>query len=191
MPEPSSPAVDAGSPALNAATSDEQPAQAAETDWKTEARKWEQRAKDNKAKLDEATPIVAQWRQLEEASKSELERKTEELSRWQSEAQSWRSTAVGSRIQALAATDFADPSDAVSSLDVSKYLDAGGQIDDQAIQADLAELLERKPHWRRQEATPASPRIPAPNPNQGSGGGRPAADPAREFASIIQGQLRS
>lgn len=170
-------------------TEPETPAQ--ETDWKAEARKWEQRAKENKAKLDETEPIVSQWRQLEEASKTELERKTEELNRWQSEAQTWRSTAVGSRIQALAASEFADPTDAVSSLDASKYIDAGGQIDDQAIQSDLAALLERKPHWRRPEAgSGPAPRVPAPNPAQGSGGGRPVVDPAAEFGAIVQSQLR-
>lgn len=160
----------------------------AETDWKAEARKWEQRAKDNKAKLDEAAPKLSEYDRLVEASKSDLERVQESEQRWQTEAETWRKAAVGSRIQALAAVDFADPSDAVTALAEKNYLDAGGQIDEAAIRTDLAAVLDQKPHWRRTEGAP-TPRVPAPNPAQGSGGGTPSADPAQEFAAILQGQL--
>lgn len=141
--------------------------------------------------LDEvAQQKLAEYERLEQASKTELERATEELNRWQSEAEKWRTTSVGSRIEALAAPEFADPSDAASALDPSKYLDSGGQIDEAAIRKDLAALLEKKPHWRRQSDTPSGPRLPAPNPSQGSGAnGRPTSNPANEFASILQAQL--
>lgn len=162
--------------------------QQAETDWKTEARKWEQRAKENKARLDEAAPKLSEYDALVEASKSDLERARESEQRWQSEAETWRKAAVGNRIEALASADFADTSDAVTALADGSYLDAGGQIDEAQIRADLAAVLEKKPHWRRAEA-PSAPRIPAPNPAQGSGSGRSSADPAQEFAAILQGQL--
>jgi hypothetical protein len=172
-----------------------EPAQApaeTETDWKAEARKWEQRAKQNKADLEAAAPKLAEYDALIEASKSDIERANEAANRWQSEAETWRKAAVGHRIQALAAVDFADPSDAITALAEKNYLDAGGQIDEEAIRRDLADVLDRKPHWRRPENTATPPqRVPAPNPAQGSGGGRPAADPAQELAAIIQGQLRS
>jgi hypothetical protein len=170
----------------------EKPAQA-EPDWKTEARKWEQRAKDNKKALDEAKPVLDQWKQLEEASKTETQRAQEEATRWQTEAQTWRTAAVSSRVETLASSDFADPSDALSGLgDPAKYLDAGGQINEDAIKADLSALLERKPHWRRAaDQAAAAPRIPAPNPAQGSGvNGKPAANPAAEFGALIQGLLK-
>ncbi|MGZ6806385.1 MAG: hypothetical protein ACXVGG_07095 [Mycobacteriaceae bacterium] len=168
----------------------ETPAQA-EPDWKTEARKWEQRAKENKKALDEAKPVLDQWKQLEEASKTELQRAQEELARWQTEAGTWRTAAVSSRVETLAASDFADPSDALAAIaDPSKYLGAGGEIDEAAIKADLAALLERKPHWRRTESGPPVPRTPAPNPAQGSGvNGTAAADPAQQFAAILRSQL--
>ena len=170
-----------------------EPAQATEPDWKAEARKWEQRAKDNKKALDEAKPVLDQWKQLEEASKTELQRAQEELTRWQSEATTWRTQAVSSRVETLAAADFADPSDALTAIgDPAKYLDAGGSLNEQAIQADLAALLERKPHWRKTEPTagPAAPRVPAPNPAQGSGvNGKAAADPAAELAAILRSHL--
>lgn len=160
------------------------------TDWKAEARKWEQRAKENTAKLRELEPKAAEYDGLVEASKSDLEKANEQVARWQADAQTWRKAAVGSRIEALAATEFADPTDAVASLSEGNYLDAGGQIDDAAIKRDLAGLLDKKPHWRRQSDT--SPRrLPAPNGAQGSGGAAPPADPATQFASILQGQLGS
>lgn len=156
---------------------------------KAEARKWEQRAKDNMAKLKEAEPKLSEYDRLIEASKSDLERKAEEASRWQQEATQWRTAAVSSRIHSLAG-DFADPEDAVATLAAEgKYLDAGGVIDDAAIKTDLAALLERKPHWRRQQE-PAKPRVPAPNAHQGSGNsGKSGADPRQEFAALLQAGL--
>jgi len=160
-----------------------------ETDWKAEARKWEQRAKENASKLKEAEPIVSQWKALEEASKTELQRQQEEATRWQTEAQTWRTRAVSSRVETLAAADFADPSDALSAIDPAKYLGAGGEIDEAAIKADLTAVLEKKPHWRKTDGAPL-PRVPAPNPAQGSGvDGRAANDPATQFAALIQQQL--
>lgn len=150
-------------------------------------------AKNLRDRVKEAEPIVSQWKALEEASKTETQRAQEEATRWQTEAANWRTAAVSSRVETLAASDFADPSDALAGIgDPAKYLDAGGQIDEAAIQADLAALLERKPHWRRtSEPGVAAPRVPAPNPAQGSGvNGKSAADPASEFAAILQGQLK-
>lgn len=159
-----------------------------ETDWKAEARKWEQRAKENASKLKEAEPIVSQWKALEEASKTETQRAQEEATRWQTEAQTWRTRAVSSRVETLAADQFADPSDALAAVgDAAKYLGAGGEINEDAIRADLAELLEKKPHWRKPEGAPVR-RIPAPNPAQGSGG-TAAVDPAEQFAALIRGRL--
>lgn len=128
--------------------------------------------------------------QAQQASQSDLERATAEATRWQSEADKWRTATVSTTITALASNDFADPSDAASALpDPGKYLDMAGQIDEAAIRADLAEVLERKPHWRRSQDGPSTPRAPAPNPAQGSGGGRPVVNPAQEFAMLLQGQL--
>ena len=48
-----------------------------ETDWRAMSRKWEQRAKDANAKLKELEPIAAKAVELEEASKSELQKAQE------------------------------------------------------------------------------------------------------------------
>jgi hypothetical protein len=162
-----------------------------EIDWKAEARKHEARAKEYRQKYQEAEPIVSQWKALEEASKTETQRAQEEATRWQTEAQTWRTKAVSSRVETLASADFADPSDALSAVnDPAKYLGVDGSIDEAAIKADLAALLERKPHWRRATDAPAGPRVPAPNPAQGSGvNGRPASNPAAEFQAFLQRQI--
>lgn len=144
------------------------------------------------ADYDALSEKAKYWDEIEAASKSEYEKAQEEATRWQAEAETWRTAAVSSRVETLAAADFADPSDALAAVDPGKYLDAGGQINEEAIKADLAALLERKPHWRRaSEQGVAAPRIPAPNPAQGSGvNGKSAADPATEFAALIQSQLK-
>jgi hypothetical protein len=134
----------------------------------------------------------AELAQIKQQNMTDQQRQAEELTRWQTDAEKWRTTAVSSRVEALAALDFADPSDAVSALDPAQYLDAGGQINEEAIKAELAAVLDRKPHWRRVEgATAPVTRAPAPNRAQGSSGGAAAANPAAEFAQILQGQLRS
>lgn len=143
------------------------------------------------ALTDEQKAKLAEYDTLIEASKSDAQRKDEELSRWQTDAQQWRARAVAARVEALASTDFADPSDAVGAVDPAQYLTAGGEIDEDAIKRDLAQVLERKPHWRRTPDGPPAPRVPAPNPAQGSGGGTAAAaNPAAEFAATIQGLLQ-
>lgn len=191
MTEPAPEPPQTPSPAP-AAVPDPPAPEAKETDWKAEARKWEQRAKDNATKLKEAEPILSQWQKLEEASKTELQRAQEQLGSWQARAEKLQTSLVSSRIEALASGQFADPSDAVTALDAKSYLGLEGQVDEARIKADLAAVLEQKPHWKRVEQAPATPRAPAPNRAQGSGaGGSVSADPAQAFAAHIQGLLRS
>lgn len=136
---------------------------------------------DAKAKLDA-------FEKSEAANKTELEKANESLTRYQSEVQTWRGAAVGAKVQALAAADFADPTDAVTALADKNYLDAGGQIDEAAIKTDLAALLESKPHYKRPEA--AGPRVPAPSAAQGtSGNGAAPTDPASQFAAALEQAL--
>jgi hypothetical protein len=150
------------------------------------------RQKSQFADYDDLKAKATELDQIRAANQTEAERLNNELTRWQTEAQTWRGQAVGSRIQALAAGVFADPADAVEALKSGEYLDAGGQINEAAIQQDLADLLARKPHWAKPSGSAAStPRAPAPNLAQGTSGAAASADPAATFASIIQGQLRS
>jgi hypothetical protein len=77
-----------------------------------------------------------------------------------------------------AAGEFADPTDAVDVLmrDPSQYVDSDGEIDTDAIETALSDLLERKPHWARPEpAAPAPEKKPQPKPDPGQGSrGAPA-----------------
>jgi hypothetical protein len=149
--------------------------------------------RSDKAKLssrpvldDDAARKLAEYDRLEQASKTDLQRATEELTRWQAETEKWRTTSVANRIEALAGQDFADPSDAATAIgDPARFISSGGVIDEAAIKAELAGVLEKKPHWRRQE-TSTGPRLPAPNTAQGRNG---AAAPSKEavFASFMQG----
>lgn len=113
---------------------------------------------DDRAKL-------AEYDRLAEASKSELQKAQDAAQTNEQRAQALLGRAVNAEIKALAG-DFADPSDAAAFLDVSKYATADGDVDTDAIKADLADLLTRKPHLGKQPTS----RTPAPNPAQGSSG---------------------
>lgn len=135
-----------------------------------------------KQRLDEYDEILA-------ASKTDLEKANEQLSRWQSDAEKWRTAAVASRAQVLASTDFKYPDLAVGQLDLGKYLDAGGEINESAIQKDLGQLLQQYPDLARGEGSTA-PRLPRPNAAQGTSESRGAPNPAQEFAAILGAQMK-
>jgi hypothetical protein len=139
---------------------------------------------------DEAKQKLAEYDKIVQAQKTETQKAQEELQRWQTDAERWRGAAVASTVRALAASDFADPDDAVRNVDPAKYLDAGGVIDEKAIADDLAKLLEAKPHYRRAEAQQSGPRAPRPNTAQGTGERGAPADPATQFAAILSGQMK-
>lgn len=138
--------------------------------------------------LDELKPLAAEAQKLRDEKKSDVERLTERLAVLEAEKQSAGEQAVRSKIEALAARDFADPEDAAAFLDPSKYL-VNGKYDVKSIQSDLDDLLKRKPHLGR--AVQSAPRPPAPDRTQGSSGsGAPVSnDPHDIFASFLQRQM--
>ena len=77
--------------AASAPTPTEQPP---EVDWKAEARKWESRAKDNFAQINELKPKAEQFTKLEEASKSEAQRLAEAAEAAKRDTESARSEAI-------------------------------------------------------------------------------------------------
>ncbi|MFJ3793892.1 hypothetical protein [Kitasatospora sp. NPDC090091] len=137
-------------------------------------------AEERKARL----AAEARVREFEDRDKSELEKATAKAERAADQAAKAVARAVSAEIRASATDRFADPSDAIEVLmrDPAQYVDADGDIDTDAIQAALADLLDRKPHWARPEPAPAAPaepaaerpRRPRPDPGQGS---RPPAPP--------------
>lgn len=140
------------------------PAESQETDWVAEARKWEKRAKENASKLKEAEPRLSEYDRLVAASKTEEERAKDAAAAAQARVEQLTNRAVMAEVKALAASSFADPTDASAFIDPKKYVTSDGDVDTEAIKADLSDLLSRKPHLGK----PAERNVPAPNPAQGS-----------------------
>lgn len=145
----------------------------------------------------ELAELTRKVQEFEDGKKSDLEKAQAQAERSAEQAAKAVARAVQSEIKASAG-QFADPSDATDALmkDPSKYVDASGEIDTEAIEADLADLLERKPHWAKPapaaekqdpEADPAKPtkQKPKPDPGQGSRGGPGPVD----FRNASQDEL--
>lgn len=91
---------------------------------------------------------------------------------------------VRAEVRAIAAESFADPGDAALYLNLESYeVDDEGEVDGDAIRADLAEVLKRKPHLGKSGA-------PKPDRSQGArGNGSTTNDPARAFGAALQSVL--
>lgn len=101
-------------------------------------------AKANQARLD----------QLEEANKTENEKAIDKARKdGETEATAKANLKIAKMaIRAAAMSKFADPSDAVGEIDASKFeVDDDGDVDEKAINAELDQLLKRKPHWAKVE----------------------------------------
>lgn len=141
-------------------------------------------AKGLRDRLKVAEPKAREFDAAVEASKTETDR--EKAAREAAEARAAASDArvVKSEVKALAAQTFADPEDAHAFLDLTDYVDDKGDVDTQRIEADLKNLLAKKPHLARGDGRHA----PRPDPSQGSSGTRPTPGPREEFANLIRGQ---
>jgi hypothetical protein len=111
--------------------------------------------------------------EFEDRDKSELEKATTKAERLAEQAAKATKRAVLAEVKAAAA-DFADPEDAAAFLDLTQYTSDDGEIDTEAISADLTDLLERKPHLRRPAPEASKKPAPKPDPSQGA---RPAEPP--------------
>lgn len=146
-------------------------------------------AKNLRERLKALEPLAQRARELEDANKSETERLNEQLTSAQERAAKAVRAAVASKVEALAAKEFADPEDAAGALDLAAYVDEDGVIDSDAIRRDLTDLLKRKPHWARADEGPRSPR---PDRTQGSSGNgnRTSSDPGDIFAGLMNEALK-
>jgi hypothetical protein len=104
--------------------------------------------------------------EFEDRDKTDAEKLTAAKEAAEKRAQAATARAVAAEVKALAAGEFADPSDAVLLGDLSKYATSDGDVDTETIKADLAALLTSKPHLKKA----AGPRSPAPDGSQGRGG---------------------
>lgn len=92
--------------------------------------------KDKASKFDE----------LESKNRTDLERAQAERDAERERASTADQRAVKAEVKAIATGEFADPADVAAFLDLSKYLDSKGEIDSEAIETDLKELLKKKPY---------------------------------------------
>ena len=132
-----------------------------------------------------AAALAKKVQDFEDRDKSELEKAASKAERAQEQAAKAVARAVQAEVRGAAREQFADAGDAVDVLmrDPSKYVDDSGDINTDAIEADLADLLERKPHWAKSQPAvepapvsdpaPAKPRL-RPDPGQGPRPGVPA-----------------
>lgn len=125
--------------AAEAPKPDEQP-KADETDWKAEARKWEQRAKDNGAKATE-------FDKARRAAMTDAERavaEAEERGRLAATSEFGKRLAT-SEIRAAAADAGADLAGVFDYLDLSRFVGENGELEEKAIKAFVAGLPKKDP----------------------------------------------
>jgi hypothetical protein len=140
------------------------------TDWKAEARKWEQRAKENKA-------AAAEVEKARKAAMSESERAVAEAE------ERGRMAAVTSYGQRLARTEFIaeaakrnggyDATSILDDLNLARYIGEDGEPDSKAIASAVARLIP--------EASAAAPVPPAFD-----GGARQSAPAGASMTQLIR-----
>lgn len=139
-----------------------------------QSRKWESRAKSNADK-------AKQWDQAEEAQRSEAEKHQARAEEAEGRAHAAVNSAIRAEIRA-AAHGWASPQDAPRYVDDwSKYVGEDGEIDTDAIAADVAAVLTERPYLAAE--TEPTRRGPSPDPSQGARGGVSIADQIRHAES--------
>lgn len=132
------------------------------TDWVAEARKWEQRAKENKTAADELA-------QIKESQKSDAERAADALRAAQSEAEQARAELLRYKVAATHGITDAD--------DIALFLTG---TDEDTLTKQATRLAAR--------VGDDSPRPPKPDPNQGRSGATPGTT-GDLFAAHVQGLI--
>jgi predicted Zn-dependent protease len=168
-------------PAVEAPPAGEQPATGSESleerlkaleadrdKWQTLSRKNEGRAKENADK-------AKRFDELQEASKSEVEKAADRARQAEERASGLVQRAVRAEVRALAAEKFADPSDAAAFLNLGEFVDEGGDIDSKGIEKALDDLLKAKPHLGKPSGPPSF-----------DAGGRTTAGAPKDMNSLIR-----
>lgn len=146
----------------------------------------EERARARTAEKERAE-LAAKLKEFEDRDKSDLEKANERASAAEQRVQAATARAVRAEVRALA-DGFTDREDAVLNLgDLTKYAGKDGEVDTDAITAELAKVLERKPHLAKANGVP---RTPAPDPSQGARGAAPPDLDAQIAAAQKAGNYR-
>lgn len=157
--EPGSPAVPAGDAPLGPA------GEKALAEWKQRARAAEKESRSHAARLQE----------LEDRDKTEVQKASERATAADQRAAAMAQRAAKAEVRALAASTFADPSDAAAFLDLTDFVDDTGDIDSKGIEKALADLLKRKPHLGKES-----------NPPSFDGGARTTAGAPTDMNALIR-----
>jgi len=113
---------------------------------------WKQRARD----AEKASRVqAARLQEIEDRDKSEVQKAGERATAAEQRATAMVERAARAEVRALAASTFADPSDAAAFLNLGDFVDDDGDIDSKGIEKALADLLKRKPHLGKEQ--PAAP----------------------------------
>ncbi|SDM46570.1 hypothetical protein SAMN04487981_101610 [Streptomyces sp. cf386] len=110
------------------------------TDWKAEARKWEDRAKANKTAADELEALKAA--NMSEQEKAVKAAKADGRTAALAEAAPQIAQA---RLEAAAARAGVDLGEFAEFIDLTKFVGDGGQVDDKAIQAAVTKFSKLAP----------------------------------------------
>lgn len=147
------------------------------------SRKWERRAKENKAKLDEAAPKLAEWEKAQEAAKTELERANERATALEERFNSSLQRAASAEIRAALTGVVPDPGALIEDMNIGRFITAEGEIDSDAISALRGKYAAFAP--------PAAPGRMAPNPAQGTSAQPPLGLKERIAAAEKDGDART
>ena len=134
---------------------------------------WKQRAKDAE-KTSRAQ--AARLQEIEDRDKTEVQKASERATAAEQRATAMVERAARAEVRALAASTFADPSDAAAFLNLGDFVDEGGDIDSKGIEKALADLLKRKPHLGKEQ--PAAPSF--------DGGARTTAGAPTDMNALIR-----
>ena len=131
--------------------------------------------------IKDAEPKVAEYDRLAEASKTADERAQEAVKAAETRALASMQRVARAEVKAALTGLVDDPDAIVEDLNLARFIDDDGEINDGAIAA-----------LKTKYAGFAGKRGPKPDLSQGSGAnGQTTASPAAEFASILQSQLGS
>jgi len=132
-----------------------------------------------KRQIKDYEPKVSEYDRLAEASKTEQERTQEVLKAAEDRAQAATQRVARAEVKAALTGLVDDPNSIVEDLNLARFIDSDGEIDQGALDKLKAKY-----------AGFAGPRAPRPDRSQASGAnGATAVSPASEFASILRSQL--
>lgn len=148
-----------------------------ETDWVAEARKWERQAKDNLKKLRAVEPKAMEYDRLAAASQTAEEIAAEELKGSLERERKANQRAARSEVKAALAAVVDNPDQIIEDLDMGRFVDDDGEVDQIAVQ-----------RLRAKYAGFSTPRKPRPDNSQASAanGRSTTITPADELADVVK-----